>query len=1271
MFDDCEFSGPLLTSGFVSSGLDPLLSRLRLYPGESDTTWSRFIRELREFASTGGPLRVLNHVLKPLASALGYSDVTATDPISIWGGPEDQGYLCGSRDGTLIRAWPLSTEFELGSTIGRGTVAQASPLRRAGRVLRFREERAALVTNGVCLGLLLNDPSGAESHIIVPFEGRSGWLSSASVPDSWRLFYALASPRGIGALELVFDAARLHQTSVTSTLRAQARAAIEGFLQCVLDHPGNASSRPAASDLWRQSLILIYRLLFVLKLESAGDPGGRFNFAASEAWRRGFSPARALGGLARRHLDLGHDTGRLLEDGLRILIRTCGNGLEHPALSIAPLGGRLFDPATTDGVDRLQWGERAVAILLDRLLWTTPRGRERERIHYGTLDVEELGRVYEALLDLEPDIARSDHIRTRRGRVESVLPVASAQYGSVTQIVATGQFFLRSGLGRRAGGSYYTPNEFVRFLVRETLQPLVRPSIEMANPGAILSIKVLDPAMGSGHFLVEACRFLADALYAACRACDAAASQEVRGRIDALPDPDRRLAAYLPSRSRDLADDGVSRTHAMAICRRLVAVHCLYGIDRDPMAVELAKLSLWLVSFADGLPLTFLDHRLVVGDSVAGPFFHDLSRLPVGGAELDPLLARGVRERLLGLSDQVLSEVRRLEASLGTNIADLESKNAAKKSADALLAPLLELTRAWSGAVASHARDANDTWMILARSVAETGRLPAVVDPRAQDLLDRGREALPLDLTFPEVFGSDPGQSGFHAVLGNPPWDVVHYQTREFLARFDPRIMDAPTRRERRVIEQQLMRDPQINREFERYRTAFMERKRLCDRMFAKSGSSGSIDMFQVFTERMLDCLDHEGSVGLIVPSSFHANEGTASLRRRLLDETQIEYCFTFENRKKLFDIHGRQKFCLLVARRSGPTRSFRCAFYLDALARLSDPDKIMIYDREFIAATGGGCEALLELRGKADFRLARHLFMGRSDMRTWMKTHHVRFGREAHMTDDSHRFTPIASLGDATALPLHEGKTFHRYTDRWKAPPRYAIHPEAIADKPDWLRASNHYRLAFREISRSTDERTMIAAIIPPGFLFGHKGTCEKAPWARPNATALILCAIFNSFTFDWCVRQKIAASVSLFMLNGCPAPLLSGDAARFLAHGALRLSCGHSGYDGLWHEQLGATEPARYSWELNDDRDLLLAAMDAAVARAYDLGPTEYRQVLAGFGHKADPDAPARCLAALEALIKDGETVFYRRYDPFHDVSLVESSRQAERDKSLFSAA
>jgi hypothetical protein len=1270
MQPDCRFAGPLLTPGFVAHALPALLSRHGLYPDDTTGAWRTMYRGLQDFASVGGPIRVLHHIVNPLRVAVGYGETRREDMIATHEGLEDGGYLLRIPNGSSLRAWPLGSDTDLDTPLKRGAATRISPLRRAGRILRARGERAGIVTNGETLRVLLCDPGGPDSQIIISLGGRSGWVSQLNAPESFRLISALTSPTGVNALDDIFDAARHHQTAVTKTLRSQARVAIEDFLRCVLDQNRGAVCLPSPKVLWRQALTVVYRLLFILKLESSAESGGGFGFASSEAWRRGFSPNRALGPLVRRHLDFGHDTGRLLEDGLRVLFQVCREGLAHSTISIAPLGGGLFDPAATERLDCLRWGERAVALLLDRLLWTTPGGRERERVHYGSLDVEELGRVYESLLDLEPDIAMSPMARIRRGRFEAVVQAKSVHGGGagVVEQIPTGQFFLRSGLGRRAGGSYYTPHELVRFLVCETLTPLVAQPIATADPEAILQIKVFDPAMGSGHFLVEACRFLADTLYEICCHCDTHGTEESLRRIRSLPDPDDRLSSYLPTRTRDRSDSGPSRARALAICRRLTAVHCLYGVDRDPLAVELAKLSLWLESFAEGLPLTFLDHRLIVGDSISGPFFHDLSRLPVGGAELDLLLARGVGHRLGQLIGQAMAEVRNLDASISTSIADVMVKQLAKDRLDHLLFPLRALARAWSGAVSTNTREANDAWMALARSIVDTGALPAICHPHQTALLEHGASALPLDLMFPEVFKPDKGGGGFQAVLGNPPWDVVHYQTKEFLAGFDPRVMDAPTKREREAIEQRLLRDPVVKEDFGNYKNAFVERKRLCDRLFPRTGSTGSIDLFQIFTERMLDCVAPGGGIGLVIPSSFHANEGTMHLRHRFLRETSVNCCFTFENRKKLFDIHGRQKFTLIVARRTGETMEFRCAFYLESTSQLNDLDRVMVYDRDFITATGGDCETFLELRGQADLRVAKHLFVGRSDMRGWMALQHVTFGREAHMTDDSHRFTPIEQVASVEALTLHEGKTFHQYTDRWKSKPRYAIRLDAMPDKPNWLRASGHYRLAFREISRSTDERTMIAAIIPPGHVFGHKGTCEKKPWERPDATALIFCAVFNSFVFDWCVRQKIAASLSLFMLHGCPAPALSDEAARFLAHSALRLSCRHAGYARLWGEQLPRATPPTIPTA--DDRATLGAAVDAVVARAYRLERDDYRHILTGFGHKTHPSAPEQCLSAFDSLAKCGPRAFYRLHDPFIGIPLVEELSHPDSERPTASA-
>jgi hypothetical protein len=402
--------------------------------------------------------------------------------------------------------------------------------------------------------------------------------------------------------------------------------------------------------------------------------------------------------------------------------------------------------------------------------------------------------------------------------------------------IPAGAFFLRPGLGRKSSGSFYTPHEFVRFMVRETLGPKIAAlsPADDPQPARLLQLKIVDPGMGSGHFLVEACRFLAEALLTTCRDAD---ERGLHDRIAALPDPDATLVAYLPSR-------GWSESQARAICRRLVAVHCLYGCDRNPLAVELARLSLWLESYAEGLPLTFLDHRLVAGDALTAPFFEDLITLPVTGGKLDPLLAAGVEARLRAAMDGATQLVQALDSSIGRDIAELCHKQALKQRLDGTLHPLRQLARAWTGAAMSGARDADDIWLGLATRVADTGAWPAKLSRRQQALLDDGAEALPWDLTFPEARG------GFAAVLGNPPWEIVLPNTADFVSTHDPTILDAPPAR-RAAIQREVLSRPDAAAAFAAYRTGFDRTKRIAARLYrhqragtGRDATAGNLDLF-------------------------------------------------------------------------------------------------------------------------------------------------------------------------------------------------------------------------------------------------------------------------------------------------------------------------------------------------------------------------------------------------------------------------------------------
>jgi hypothetical protein len=1216
---DCVLAGSAVSAPFLRDGLAGVVAM----PDRLMPRWDAFRVSLR----AGGANRVHRSVTNPLAATLGYGRPARQDPIVTREGPEDGGWLLQAANGSRLRGWSIASETDL-DAVRRSSVAyRSSPTRIAQRVLRACGERAGLLTNGEVLRLLLCDPAQADSHVSI---GIDGWRQLAVPPDSFRMMVALAGADGLPRLPMVLEAARLHQARVTTELRRQAREAIVGFINALPDRSG---LEPAA--LWHEGLVLVYRLLFILKLESPAEPDGGFSFASTRLWRESLSPNRALGALVRRHLDHGHDTGQMLESGLRSLFAIFRDGLSCSELQIAPLGGALFGAETTPLLDRLDWGDRAVAILLDRLMWIVVGRGERVRVHYGSLDVEDLGSIYEGLLEQEPGIATEPMLRVRRGKLESVVPA-----GDIAADIEPGQFFLRTGMGRKSTGSFYTPHEFVRFLVREALDPKLAALSPPDDPypARLLTLKIVDPSVGSGHFLVEACRYLGEALLNACRLCD---ERNLHDRIAALPDPDNTIAAYLPSR-------GYSETRARAICRRLVAVHCLYGCDRNELAVELAKLSLWLESYAEGLPLTFLDHRLVHGDALTGAFFDSVLTLPVTGGALDPLLARDVAALLDARRHQARRLVAELNASIGRDIDDLAIKQAVKGDLDQVLSPLLQLARAWSGAAMSRDRDADDVWLGMASHVAKTGSWPDTLTKRQDELLAAGADAVPWDLVFPEVF---PG--GFSAVLGNPPWDVVLPNTKDFAADFDPAVLDARTKAERTAIEQTVLSRPEVAAAFDAYRAGFDRLKRIASRLYqhqrARVGAgmtAGNLDLFRLFAERNMELVAADGAIGVLMPSAFHANEGTTGVRRLYLQESNIRWCLSFENRRRIFDIDSRFKFDLIVAQRPGPTRSLRCGFYLDRIEDAVDPTKIMTYDPAFLEHSGGPSLTPLELRGNADLQIARTLFAQPERLGTWCADRHIRFGCDLHMTADSGCFQN-AGAGD---LALHEGKTFHQYTDSRDTRPRYSVASRAI--KPAIAEAARHYRLAFRDIARSNDERTMIAFIAPPGVVFGHTATVEKAPWARATADALILCAVFNSFPFDWLVRQKAATHLSLYILEAMPVPGFGEAARRFLAHAALRLTCIRAGYDALWRDQAGGAQ--------NNADTVLRVRIDAVVADAYGLDRDSYGHVLRGFSHRSWPDAAALCLDAFDTLRADGLDAFCRRYDLLWDRALPTARAQ-----------
>ena len=441
LLTQATFAGPAFTEPFVRYELEHELAARKLLPREAgaegrelQASWETYRRYLRELVALGGAVRVRNHVLEPLVGRLGYARFEPADDVATREGQEPGGYLMLDGDGSRLRMWATDFGEDLDAPARRGRAYRFSHSRIAQRVLLATGEQVGLLTNGLELRLLISNPAGRDSLIEIHIDPQ--WKRSRDVPDTYRLLLALASPAGIRAVPDLVEKARLQQTRVTKELRVQARQAVERFVQEVLDQPDNAGKLAAIADrgalarqLWHEGLVLVYRLLFILKAEASDDPAQGFSFASTSLWRNTFSPSVALAPYARAVLDGGAETGGLLEGGLRSLFRMFEDGLACTELNVKPLGGFLFGANRAPLLSDLRWGERAVAHLLDRLLWTSKRrGSEaRERVHYGPLDVKDLGRVYEALLELEPGIAGESMCRLRRRKLEVVIPIAQGQ----------------------------------------------------------------------------------------------------------------------------------------------------------------------------------------------------------------------------------------------------------------------------------------------------------------------------------------------------------------------------------------------------------------------------------------------------------------------------------------------------------------------------------------------------------------------------------------------------------------------------------------------------------------------------------------------------------------------------------------------------------------------------------------------------------------------------------------------------------------------------
>lgn len=718
----------------------------------------------------------------------------------------------------------------------------------------------------------------------------------------------------------------------------------------------------------RQLLRLIYRLLFLFVAE---DRGALFapdaTLAARERFASSYSTAR-LRRLARRYGGTAHGDGW---EQLKTLFRLLHSDTGCPALGLPALGGFLFSTASCPDLDRAQLANEHLYSALRAL--GLARDEEENITHvvdYEHLGSEELGSVYESLLEL----------RFVEGSIDAERPVLDSAAGN----------------DRKLTGSFYTPTELITSVLDTALQPVIDRALAAAIPReALLALKVVDASCGSGHFLVAAAHRLARAL------------------------------AALDTGEREPPLDAVrSALHE-------IVGRCLYGVDLNPLSVELCKVSLWLEALEPGRPLNFLESRIQCGNSLIGctprllrEGLPDEAFKPISGDDeaactqlkKDNREARDAGQDIFALDNTSAQPWERL-GNLPTAFAAIERLD------DDSIGSVRQKEQAWQHAVASsgylHAILLHDAWcaafVLPKRSdnftlrlhsgqLRELERNPYALHPElrrtiekiagnAPDLPDADREHsyrfFHWHLRFPGVFrlptaNAEPDNpetgwsGGFDVVLGNPPWEHTELKEKEFFATRAPAISAAQTGAERKQLIAALAdHDSALYAEF----LASSRAHEGVSHFLSNSGAyplcgRGRINTYSIFSELNLALTAPRGRAGFIVPTGIATDDGNKFYFQKLVDERRLASLFDFENQGIFEGVHNSYKFSLLtITGRADPQPTAKFFFFAHGTDELADPDRQIELTPEDILRINPNTRTCPIFRTRRDAEITRHIY--------------------------------------------------------------------------------------------------------------------------------------------------------------------------------------------------------------------------------------------------------------------------------------------------------
>ena len=900
---------------------------------------------------------------------------------------------------------------------------------------------------------------------------------------------------------------------------------------------------------YAEILNIIYRLLFLMFAEQKGWLPVR-----NSIYSRTYS-LNALREMAERG-NYSHDEEHDLWEGLKITFKLVANGYKFKnGDEINAFGGQLFSDKKITVIKDLPLKNNFLLDAIFRLSYFKLDNLSN-RINYANLAIDELGSVYESLLDYEPKLAKEPTLLIKRE-------------------ITRGEFYLDDrGTDRKTTGSYYTDSRLVAQLIESSLVPVINNALEgkqsmVEKEHALLNLKVADIACGSGAFICAALEKMGEQL-----------------ALIRMGDEERPTEDQLREAKRD------------------VLLHCIYGVDLNPMALELAKFSLWITASLPDMPLTFLDHKLKCGNSLIGaspelikkgipeeaykPVGNDnpaicielkkkvrreqesMSRVSQPSVQYGMQFKRNESDELLRLREALNN--RKQEQVSDVDLAEeeyLQLEKMEHKFKDWLMADV------WTSAFFIAKTEIDQTLYptnVTLENLRENQTVNEVLINRVLKTADY-YNFFHYHLEFPEVFE----KGGFDCLLGNPPWEKIQPEEKMFFRQFDSSIAKAKGNKRKQIIKQLVISNPELNDLWFFHKTS-IERSVL----FFKNSQyplmgSGRLNTYTLFSERVLNLTNSIGSIGYITPTGICTDDTTQEYFRFIVENNYLRSLHDYENRHGLFNsVHRMFKFCLITISKLKSKIPIDFCFYLRSPEDLNNEYHHFSLSAENLALMNPNTNTAILFRNKKDAEINLKLYSLNSVLindKTDSNPFSIRFFQgHYNMTSDSNLFFEKSDLenenliqekniyqnNDLEYVPLYESKMIYLYNHRYgtfegveedsddtslPTPStkllediNYEIQPRYWVKKGSNIEDSvKEFYIGFRDITNSTNERTVVSSVVGNYYLGNNLPFIVSVN--QEHKSLFLLFANICSFTFDYASRQKVSSThLNFFIIKQLP---------------------------------------------------------------------------------------------------------------------------------------